>query len=147
MMERRLESRFLCADLVRVDWLASRGESGRVEQGEGEFRTVEAVLEDISTLGACVQVEERIPLGAAILLSAHSGLISSAPNDTGEAARFSGHVSYCAYRDYGYFVGIRFSDETHWSSLIFAPRHLTNLAALSERDDSASAEELSPGAL
>jgi hypothetical protein len=147
MMERRLEGRFLCADLVRVDWLAGGGESGDGEPGRGEFRTVEAVLEDISPLGACVQVEEQIPLGAAILLSAHSGLVSAAPNDTGETARFSGHVSYCAYRDYGYFVGIEFSDETHWSSLIFAPRHLTNVAALSDRDDSVSAEELSPWAL
>jgi hypothetical protein len=141
MMERRLESRFLCADLVRVDWLAARG-----EQGEGEFRTVEAVLEDISTLGACVQVEEQIPLGAAILISAHSDPVSSATSGR-ETAQFSGHVSYCAYRDYGYFVGIRFSDETHWSSVLFEPRHLTNLAALSERDDSASAEALSPWAL
>jgi hypothetical protein len=143
MMERRLEGRFLCADLVRVDWLAGSGESGEGEpdmgeQGEGEFRTVEAVLEDICTLGACVQVEEGIPLGTAIRLSARSALVSSAPDDTRETARFSGHVSYCAYRDYGYFVGIRFSDETHWSSRIFAPRHLTNLAALSGKDDSIS---------
>src|SRR5580700_6867620 len=105
MMERRLESRFLCADLVRVDWSAGgvescEGKQGRSESCEGEFRTAEAVLEDISALGACVQVEERIPLGTAILLSAYSGLVSSAPNDTGETARFSGHVSYCAYRDY-----------------------------------------------
>lgn len=144
MLERRLDGRFLCADLVRVDWL--EGGDDR-ERGEGEFRTVEAVLEDISTLGACVQVEERIPLGAAIRLSAHPGLVTSAPNGAAEIAWFSGHVSYCAYRDYGYFVGIQFSDETKWSSVIFEPRHLTNLAALSEREDSAPGEELGPWAL
>ena len=141
-MERRLEGRFLCADLVKVDWLAGGGER---ERGEGEFGTVEAVLEDISTLGACVQVEERIPLGAAIRLSTHPGLVNSAPDGVDETARFSGHVSYCAYRDYGYFVGIQFSDETHWSSLIFEPLHLTNLAALSERGDSASGRSYPPG--
>src|ERR1700677_1632426 len=124
MMERRLESRFMCADLVRVDWLAGRG-----EEGEGECRTVEAVLEDISTLGACVQVEEQIPLGSAILISARSESVSSVPRGAGESAQFSGHVSYCPYRDYGYFVGIRFSDETHWSNVIYEPRHLTNLVA------------------
>jgi len=101
----------MCADLVRVDWVS----------GEGGFRTMEAVLEDISPVGACVQVEECIPIGAAISIAATSG----------EAARFSGHVSYCVYRDYGYFVGIQLSDETRWSSVAFEPQHLTSLAALS----------------
>jgi hypothetical protein len=84
---------------------------------EDEFRTVEAVLEDISSLGGCVQVEERIPLGATISISANE-------------VHFSGSVSYCVYRDYGYFVGIRFSGETRWSQGKFKPQHLTNLEAL-----------------
>ena len=83
----------------------------------GEFQTVEAVLEDISPLGSCVQVEERIPLDATISISVN-------------AVHLSGIVSYCVYRDYGYFVGIRFSDETRWSPGIFKPRHLTNLKEL-----------------
>lgn len=168
MMERRLEGRFLCADLVRVDWSArgdrarregsGSGEAGSGEagsegagSGDEEFRTVEAVLEDISTQGACVQVEERIPLGAAISISAsisrQSDPVVSAPDGAGEGARFCGHVSYCAYRDYGYFVGIRFSDETKWSSGVFEPQHLTDLATLQERDGSGLAEEVSPPAL
>jgi hypothetical protein len=109
MNERRLESRFLCADLVKVDWIS--GESG--------FRTVEAVLEDISAVGACVQVEERIPPGAAISIK-------------GNDAAFFGIVSYCVYRDYGYFVGIRLSEDTRWSKGVFNPRHLTNPRDLSE---------------
>lgn len=129
----------MCADLVKVDWTA----------GESAFGTAEAVLEDISTLGACVQVEERIPLGAAISISANPGPADSAPDGSKldgyrEPARFSGHVSYCAYRDYGYFVGVRFSDETKWSSGVFEPQHLTDLASLSEADDSVPVEELSP---
>ena len=114
MIERRFEGRFLCADLVRVDWLA-----GEVA------RTAEAVLEDISAVGACVQVDEHISCGAAISISAIGGSA-----DPTEGARFSGWVSYCAYRDYGYFVGIRFSNETPWSSIVFEPQHLTNLEAL-----------------
>ena len=106
MNERRYESRFLCADLVRVDWMADESS-----------RTAEAVLEDISALGACIQVEERIPLGTSVLISVSS-------------ARFSGAVSYCVYRDYGYFVGVRFSSETRWSTGIFEPQHLTSLEAL-----------------
>jgi hypothetical protein len=113
-------------------------------ESEDDFRTVEAVLEDISPLGACVQVEERIPLGATISISAHSSPANTTLGAFKEPARFSGHVSYCAYRDYGYFVGVRFSDETKWSSGVFEPRHLTNLALLSQTGDSASAEELSP---
>jgi hypothetical protein len=132
MIEQRLESRFLCADLVKVDWHSAEVPdtcSGVGAVGarvvKDNFRTVEAVLEDISALGACVQVEVPIPLGSAISISA-------GPRRGGikEPTRFSGVVSYCVYRDYGYFVGIRFSKETRWSSGIFEPRHLTSLEAL-----------------
>jgi hypothetical protein len=108
MNERRLESRFLCADLVTVGWSGT----------EGGNRTMEAVLEDISHVGGSVQVEEAIPLGAAIKLA------------IGEWT-FNGQVCYCTYRDYGYFVGIRFSDESVWSSDQVMPQHLINLQALS----------------
>jgi hypothetical protein len=107
--ERRLEGRFLCADVVKVT---------RVE---GDPRkTLEAVLEDISPLGACVQVEEQIPLGMEVVLSSGGKCLS-------------GVVSYCVYRDYGFFVGIHFLDETHWSKGVFVPDHLTSLAALAMR--------------
>jgi hypothetical protein len=133
MSERRLENRFLCAELVTVEWIAAEtepeSESG-VLSGQGPARTVEAVLEDISALGACVQVEDRIPLGAAISISAHHG--GSGSRSAGKA-RFSGYVSYCEYRDFGYFVGIRLSDETPWSTGAFEPEHLTNLAEMSRR--------------
>jgi hypothetical protein len=112
MTERRFESRFLCSDLIRVEWLCATG-------GE-RWQTVEALLEDISALGACVQVEEAIPCGTAIAISVSAG----------EKLRFSGHVSYCIYREYGYFVGIRFANDTRWSSGVFKPRHLTNLEKL-----------------
>ena len=46
---------------------------------------------------------------------------------------FQGHVRYCAYRDYGYFVGFHFAQESVWSSDTVMPRHLTNLQALSKR--------------
>jgi hypothetical protein len=105
--ERRLENRFLCADLVRVDWVP----------GAGEATTVEAVLEDISPVGACVQVEEAIPLGAAVAITAHGNT-------------FNGFVSYCVFRDYGYFVGVKLSDQSRWSRVEFEPQHLTNLREL-----------------
>lgn len=104
MTERRIENRFACADLVRVDWL----------EGEDHFHTTEAVLEDISRTGACVQLDNKIQLGATIII-------------TLAQARFSGHVCYCVYRDYGWFIGIRFSEDTTWSSRKAAPAHLTDL--------------------
>lgn len=112
MDERRTDERFLCADLVQVVWSAGPGPDG----GE-EFRTAEALLEDISTQGVCVQVEETIPTGAHVVISAEGVLLC-------------GDVSYCRYRDYGYFVGVRLTDKTRWSSGRYAPQHLTDLRTL-----------------
>jgi hypothetical protein len=126
MNERRYESRFLCADMVRVEWKADSGPGALPGAGGDILRTVEAVLEDISALGACVQVEDPIPSGIAVSIS--FGASDSAARS--ENVRLSGSVSYCAYRDYGYFVGIQFSNEMRWSSGMFVPQHLTNLEAL-----------------
>jgi hypothetical protein len=125
MNERRYENRFLCADMVRVEWKADSGPGALPGAGGDILRTVEAVLEDISALGACVQVEEAIPPGISVSISFGAGNAERSGN-----ARLAGNVSYCAYRDYGYFVGIQFSNETRWSSRIFEPQHLTNLEAL-----------------
>jgi hypothetical protein len=95
---------------------------------EDEFRTAEAVLEDISGHGACVQVEEKIPLGATIAIS------------VGET-RFYGYCSYCLYRDYGYFVGVRLSEATTWSSGVFEPRHLTDLRKLWQAEKGPPSED------
>jgi len=112
--ERRGQNRFLCADIVRVKWF---------EEGWPEtHRTADALLEDISALGACVQVEDTIPLNAPIVLS------------IGDAS-FEGGVCYCVFRDYGYFVGIRFSKDSEWSHETAMPRHLTNLHAIAIHSD------------
>jgi hypothetical protein len=137
MSEQRLEARFLCADLVRVDWIAGEGGAGGASggssaAGRGQLRTLDAVLEDISPLGACVQVEERIPLGTAVSITTGYADVDSARRTAEDATRFSGYVSYCEYRDFGYFVGIRLSDDTRWSTGLFEPRHLTNLATLAQ---------------
>ena len=52
MPERRAEARFLCADLVRVEWCDRLGRTRRSS----------AVLEDISPSGACLQFEKSVPL-------------------------------------------------------------------------------------
>jgi len=105
--ERRFDARYMCADLVRVS----------CDCCPDGPQTLEAILEDICAVGACVQVERELPVGAAITLA------------IGEA-RYSGHISYCVFRDYGYFAGIRFSEDTEWSSDQIEPRHLINLEGL-----------------
>jgi|SRR5579863_2530178 len=132
MIERRLESRFLCADIVKVEWKAVAGPSALPGAGGYISRTVEAVLEDISALGACVQVEEPIPPGISVSISLGAGNEAERSENAQRSrnVQLAGNVSYCVYRDYGYFVGIRFSNETRWSSGIFEPQHLTNLETL-----------------
>jgi hypothetical protein len=95
------------AHLVRVDWQVD---------GSNDSRTVEAVLEYISAKGACMQVEEQIPSGTVVAISVVSE----------DSTRLSGCVDYCIYRDYGYFVGIRFTNETVRSSPVLEPDHLAN---------------------
>jgi len=107
MNEKRLDGRFLCADLVRLDWLA----------GEDNFRSEQALLEDISPMGGCVQLEEPVALGSVVMLT-----VGTTP--------FYGHVCYCTLRDDGYFIGLRFSNDTMWSAGIVEPQHLTNLQQL-----------------
>ena len=95
--------------MARLSWV----------DGNDKRQPMEAVLEDISKIGACVQVEEPMPLGAMVAIT------------TG-GARFSGYVTHCVYRDYGYFVGIRFSGQTKWSAGTYQPEHLTSLQQLAK---------------
>src|SRR4051812_11374278 len=109
IVEKRAEGRFLCAELVRFDWVV----------GENILRTEQALLEDISALGGCVQLDEPLPLGAIVMLT-----VGRSP--------FYGYVNYCTFRDDAYFIGVRFSDDTVWSASIVEPQHLTNLQHLGE---------------
>ena len=114
MNDRRIENRFVCADLVHVEWL----------EDQNQERATEAVLEDISRVGACIEVEAQIPLGVPINI---------ALGDT----RLFGHVCYCVFRDYGYFVGIRFREDSAWSTGSAEPAHLTDLREIAEMATSA----------
>jgi hypothetical protein len=107
MGERRLEERFLCADIVRLDWIA----------GDFNGRSEQALLENISRLGGCVQLEEPVPLGSVMMLTVGT-------------TSFFGDVCSCTLREEGYFVGLRFSNETAWSAAVVSPKHLTRLGHL-----------------
>jgi hypothetical protein len=125
ILERRFENRFLCADLVSVVWSDISGAQGSdgAEESNAAVATEsfqsDAVLEDISALGACVQVESSIPVGSPITLV------------IGKTS-FSGRVCYSVFRDYGHFAGIRFSEETEWSAEMVVPQHLTSLETIGQ---------------
>lgn len=97
----------LCADMVEIRW--------RIQGGR--FRRATVLLEDISSSGACLQVETSLPLGAEI--RCHF------PN-----REFNGHVRYCVYREIGYFVGVQFDAGSKWSRKAFEPQHLLDLERL-----------------
>jgi hypothetical protein len=108
MRERRSEMRIMCADMVEVRWRSP---------GSARFRRVTALLEDISTSGACLQMETAIPLGAEIRCQFAK-------------QEFSGRARYCVYRQIGYFVGVQFEAGSRWSRSAYQPRHLLDLERL-----------------
>ena len=124
MMDRRIEPRLLCADLVDVQW---KDQTGRVR------RSV-ANLEDISLSGACLQVERPVPLGTPYRITYPKGVLS-------------GKVKYCVFREIGYFLGIEFEAGSRWSRNDFRPQHLldprrlVNRAANRTKEDAAPAPE------
>jgi hypothetical protein len=110
MPERRLEVRMLCADLIEICW----------QDGAGKTQTAQAVLEDISASGACLQLEVPVPLGAALRWKSPK-------------KEFSGSVRYCVYREIGYFVGVQFDASSRWSRKEYRPQHYLDLQTLMPR--------------
>src|SRR5258708_7719397 len=110
MVDRRIELRMLCADLVDIQW---RDPSGRSRRGV-------ANLEDISLSGACLQVERPVALGSPLEISYPNGGLS-------------GKVKYCVFREIGYFLGVEFEPGTRWSQSEFRPQHMLDPRRLVSR--------------
>jgi PilZ domain len=110
MLDRRIEPRLLCADLVDVRW---KDKTGRTR------RTV-ANLEDISLSGACLQVDRPIPPQSMIHISYPNG-------------ELLGKVRYCVYREIGYFLGVEFEPGSRWSLRSYKPQHLLDPRRLVSR--------------
>jgi hypothetical protein len=99
MIERRSEIRLLCSDLIKI----------RVEGAPP--RELTANLEDISASGACLLLEEPLPLEARVCLLCHQ-------------CPLRGMVKYCVHNEIGYFVGVRFQAGEKWSRERYEPKHL-----------------------
>ena len=101
MLDRRSETRLLCADMVDVQW----------EEDSGENRTCTGLLEDISPSGACLQLDRPLALDKNLVIEYREG-------------RLEGSVCYCFFRDIGYWVGVQFTSRNKWSEEDFRPEHL-----------------------
>lgn len=97
----------LCADIVTVRW---KDKSGR-------GRKTSAILEDISTSGACLQLDSPVPVNTVVKICYPKG-------------ELQGNVKYCVYRDIGYYVGLQFEANSKWSKNEFQPDHLLDLQKL-----------------
>jgi hypothetical protein len=100
----------MCADLVDLRW---REKSGR-------SRRLVANLEDISTSGACLQVDVPIPLLTVVRISYPLG-------------EYHGVVRYCQHKDFGHLIGVHFEDGSQWSKSEFKPLHLLDPRMLIRR--------------
>lgn len=101
MLDRRVEPRMLCADLVDIHW---KDPNGRSRRGV-------ANLEDISLSGACLQVDRPVTLGSTIHITYPGG-------------ELNGSVKYCVFREIGYFLGVEFDPGCRWSQRTYRPQHL-----------------------
>jgi hypothetical protein len=98
---RRNALRSLCADLLKIRWTDESG-AGRREV---------ATLEDISPTGACLKVENPIPVGTTLTILYPSG-------------SYQGRVQHCDPQMDWYFVGVEFTPGYRWSREQYEPAHL-----------------------
>ena len=95
-----MESRDLCAQLIKMAW-ASESESHRSDW---------AILGDISPSGACLEIDEPIPVNAVVELEFGFD-------------RCMAVVQYCKYDKVNYLLGVRFEPGYRWSSRRWEPKH------------------------
>jgi hypothetical protein len=100
-LERR-EDRELCADLVKIRWTTESG-SAQLEW---------AILGDISTSGACLEIEEPIPPDTVVALEFSD-------------ERCQARIKYCKFDKVNYLLGVEFEQGYRWSRRRFKPKHLT----------------------
>lgn len=110
MLDRRSETRLMCADMVEVQW---KEECGKVRKCTG-------LLEDISPSGACLQLDNPLALDQHVTIQYRK-------------SRLEGTVCYCFFKDIGYWVGMHFTPRQKWSKKDFRPKHLLDPSKLLAR--------------
>ena len=102
MLDRRIEPRMLCADIVDVRW---------EDQKTGRTRRTTANLDDISRFGACLILDLPIPVKTPLRIAHPSG-------------ELTGKIAYCHLREVGYVIGVEFDPDCRWSQENYQPQHL-----------------------
>lgn len=100
-VDKRIEARLLCSDLADV--YTADGKSWK-PRGT-------AVVEDVSQSGVCIQLHEPLPNETVVRLCYPAGELKA-------------RVCYCAYRDSGYFIGLKLDTLSRWSFAMHRTRHL-----------------------
>jgi hypothetical protein len=109
--EGRLESRFLCADLVHVIWAAD----GQLHEDDGN-------LEDVSPSGCRLLMGQTISENTAVEIRCGDHV-------------FNGTVRYTRTSDLGFDLGIQFAQRGTWKREDFEPQHLLDVNTLLREND------------
>lgn len=122
MKEHRSENRILCADLVEVRWVDSKGEP------HAEI----ANIEGISANGASLVMDVGLPSGAAVQLITPRG-------------EFDATIRDCRHEpDFGFALRIELVNKSRWSRQGFRPRHLFDPRGLERQDAVQSQKDVAP---
>jgi len=107
-MATEAENRHFCSNLVTV----------MLAGGEGNGHTLDGNLEEISSSGACLNVEEPIATGIGLRVVCGD-------------REFPGRVVECRHDAVtGYHVSVSFDDGVEWSPEIYRPAHMVRAEAL-----------------
>ena len=101
-MKRASRPRYLCAELVKVEW-----------QNDAGALCTTGILEEIWVDGACVQTLAPMQPGTKVSIVARRAL-------------FLGTLIECEAQPDGYFSRVAFDSESRWSPRSFKPEHMVN---------------------
>jgi hypothetical protein len=105
-MKTASKARYLCSELVKVEWQNKVGTLSRA-----------GILEEIWMDGACVQTLEPMPPGTKVWIVARR-------------AMFLGTLTDCEFDRYGYFSRVTFDSESRWSRRSYKPEHMVSTQAV-----------------
>jgi hypothetical protein len=89
--DRRRQPRLLCAEIVQVSWTLAGGSHCR------QF----ANLDDVSSNGACLVMDDPVPVGSMMVITCHSD-------------EFKAKVRHCTQHGLGWLVGVEFEPDSRW---------------------------------
>ena len=92
-----------------------------------------ANLEDISSYGVCLQLDDPVHLDTVVRICHPKG-------------EFQGSVCYCLYREIGYFLGVEFLPGCEWSPEAYQPEYLLDLRKLVQTTAKRAVKKANPAA-